>query len=40
MASANDANSNALDSWALDREIVLSQVVAAPRDLVPGIISP
>ena len=34
MASANDANSNALDSWALDREIVLSQVVAAPRDLV------
>ena len=34
MASANDANSNALDSWALDREIVLSRVVAAPRDLV------
>lgn len=34
MASANDANSNSLDCWALDREIVLSRVVAAPRDLV------
>ena len=34
MASANDTNSNALDSWSLDREIVLSRVIAAPRDLV------
>ena len=34
MASANDANSNALDSWAIDREIVLSRVVAAPCGLV------
>lgn len=34
MANANDGNSNALNSWALDREIVLSRVVAAPRELV------
>jgi uncharacterized protein YndB with AHSA1/START domain len=34
MANANGANSNALDCWALDREIVLSRVVAAPRELV------
>ena len=34
MPKANNANSNPLDSWALDREIVLSRVVAVPRDLV------
>ena len=34
MANANDASSSALDTWALDREIVLARVVAAPRDLV------
>ena len=34
MANENDVNNNALDSWALDREIVLSRVVAAPRDLL------
>jgi uncharacterized protein YndB with AHSA1/START domain len=34
MANADDGNSNPLNSWALDREIVLSRVVAAPRELV------
>lgn len=34
MESVTGSNSNALDSWASDREIVLSRVIAAPRDLV------
>jgi len=34
MANVGDGNSSSLGSWALDREIVLSRVVAAPRDLI------
>ena len=34
MANASAGNKDALGTWALDREIVLSRVVAAPRDLV------
>ncbi|MFA5950181.1 MAG: SRPBCC family protein [Hyphomicrobium sp.] len=34
MASVKDPNRDALTTWALDREIVLSRVVAAPRHLV------
>ncbi|KCZ92366.1 SRPBCC family protein [Hyphomonas johnsonii] len=33
MTNARNEN-NPLETWALDREIVLSRVVAAPRDLV------
>ena len=34
MADARNESSPALETWALDREIVLSRVVAAPRELV------
>lgn len=34
MANANERASDDPTAWALDREIVLSRVVAAPRDLV------
>ena len=34
MANAKSESSSALETWALDREIVLSRVVAAPRELV------
>lgn len=34
MANERVGNSSPLDSWDLDREIVLSRVVAAPRELV------
>ena len=34
MASERIGSSSPLDSWALDREIVLSRVIAAPRELV------
>ena len=34
MASERTGSSSPLDSWALDREIVLSRVIAAPRELV------
>jgi len=34
VANMGDGNSSSLGSWALDREIVLSRVVAAPRELV------
>lgn len=34
MAREHLENSSPLDSWALDREIVLSRVIAAPRELV------
>ena len=34
MARERIGSSSPLDSWALDREIVLSRVIAAPRDLV------
>ena len=34
MESATGQSNNALNSWALDREIVLSRVISAPRDLV------
>jgi uncharacterized protein YndB with AHSA1/START domain len=34
MANIGDGNSSSLSSWALDREIVLSRVVAAPRELL------
>ncbi|WP_368911909.1 SRPBCC family protein [Taklimakanibacter deserti] len=34
MASERIGNSSPLDSWELDREIVLSRVIAAPRELV------
>jgi uncharacterized protein YndB with AHSA1/START domain len=34
MLSASDSKKDALTTWALDREIVLSRVVSAPRQLV------
>ena len=34
MADARNESSSPLETWALDREIVLSRVVAAPRELV------
>lgn len=34
MASERIGSSSPLDSWELDREIVLSRVIAAPRELV------
>jgi uncharacterized protein YndB with AHSA1/START domain len=34
MPDTNDPRNSALATWALDREIVLSRVVAAPRELV------
>ena len=34
MASEPIGNNSPLDLWALDREIVLSRVIAAPRELV------
>ncbi|TAL03807.1 MAG: ATPase [Rhodospirillaceae bacterium] len=34
MPSANEKGSDARSTWALDREIVLSRVIAAPRSLV------
>ena len=34
MARERIGSSSPLDSWALDREIVLSRVIAAPRELV------
>ena len=34
MPKANEAEDHALSTWALDREIVLSRVIAAPRKLV------
>lgn len=34
MDRKNARNNNALESWALDREVVLSRVIAAPRELV------
>ncbi len=34
MARENIGSSSPLDTWALDREIVLSRVIAAPRELV------
>lgn len=34
MASAIETGNDALDVWALDREIVLSRVISAPRALV------
>jgi uncharacterized protein YndB with AHSA1/START domain len=34
VASERTGSSTALDSWELDREIVLSRVIAAPRELV------
>lgn len=34
MASASIGNSSPLDTWEIDREIVLCRVIAAPRELV------